>query len=121
MLNTKEKIKKNKKGISLIVLVITIIVILAVAVILTIANNNPIKNANKARFQNDIKILQEQLNIYSSKNLIDNNVYLFNANSSTEENGVNVYECIFGDIISNYKEKIDIINSKIYLKNNSFS
>ena len=123
MLNTKEKIKKNKKGISLIVLVITIIVIviLVVAVILTISNNNPIKNANKARFQNDIKILQEQLNIYSSKNLIDNNVYLFNANSSTEENGVNVYECIFGDIISNYKEKIDIINSKIYLKNNSFS
>ena len=68
-MNTKVKTKENKaqnenytqnqakKGISLIVLVITIIVIviLAVAVILTLANNNPIENANKASFQNDLK------------------------------------------------------------------
>ena len=46
---------KKKKGISLIVLVITIIVIivLATAVIVTIVTNNPIKEANKARYESD--------------------------------------------------------------------
>ncbi len=60
------KVKKSQKGISLIVLVITIIVIviLAVAVILTIANNNPIENAQKATFQNDLKTIQEEVNTY---------------------------------------------------------
>ena len=59
---------KEKQGISLIVLVITIIVIiiLAVAVILSIANNNPISNANKAKFQNDLKSIQEELDLYNA-------------------------------------------------------
>ncbi len=45
-----------KKGISLIVLVITIIVIiiLAGAVILSLANNNPINSANKAVCLSDV-------------------------------------------------------------------
>jgi type II secretory pathway pseudopilin PulG len=48
-------IRKND-GISLIVLVITIIVIiiLAGAVILSLANNNPISQANKATFLSDV-------------------------------------------------------------------
>lgn len=56
--------KETKKGISLIVLVITIIVIiiLAVAVILSIANNNPIENAKKARQANDDSTLKEYVN-----------------------------------------------------------
>ncbi len=65
--------KNQKNGISLIVLVITIIVIiiLAVAVILSIANNNPIENANKAKFQNDLKTIQEELTLKQSSNYID--------------------------------------------------
>ncbi|MDD2376541.1 MAG: hypothetical protein PHD15_00730 [Clostridia bacterium] len=49
-----------KKGISLIVLVITIIVIiiLAGAVILSLANNNPISSANKATCLSDIANLK---------------------------------------------------------------
>ncbi len=45
-----------KKGISLIVLVITIIVIiiLAGAVILSLANNNPIASANRATVLSDV-------------------------------------------------------------------
>ena len=71
-MKTKGKLKE-KKGISLIVLVITIIVIviLAVAVILSIANNNPISNANKAKFQNDVKSMQEQVELIKSKNYTD--------------------------------------------------
>ncbi len=63
----------KKRGISLIVLVITIIVIiiLAVAVILSIANNNPIENAKKAAFQNDIATLKEELDLYIQKQYVD--------------------------------------------------
>ena len=69
----------RKKGISLIVLVITIIVIiiLAVAVILSIANNNPIENANQAKMANNEKTLEETANlVYSdwyTKKKLDSN------------------------------------------------
>ena len=72
-----EEIKRTseKKGISLIVLVITIIVIiiLAVAVILSIANNNPIENAKEARFKNDVKTMQEELELLKATNYAKNN------------------------------------------------
>lgn len=47
--------KTNPNGISLIVLVITIIVviILAAAVIISLQNNNPMAEANKARYESD--------------------------------------------------------------------
>ncbi|MDD3303627.1 MAG: hypothetical protein PHP54_01770 [Clostridia bacterium] len=58
--------KRNKKGISLITLVITIIVviILAAAVILTLNNNNPINNAKEATFKQDVSTIQDDLNLY---------------------------------------------------------
>ena len=67
--------KSDKKGISLIVLVITIIVIiiLALAVILSIANNNPIENAKEARFKNDVKTMQEELELLKASNYAKNN------------------------------------------------
>ena len=65
--------KNKKKGISLITLVITIIVIvvLAAAVVLALSRNNPIENAKEATFKSDVKNLQEQLNMYISKQTID--------------------------------------------------
>jgi hypothetical protein len=56
----------NKRGISLIVLVITIIVIviLAGAVILSLSQNNPILSAQEATFKNDMDSLQNELNLY---------------------------------------------------------
>ena len=70
-----KKRTSEKKGISLIVLVITIIVIiiLAVAVILSIANNNPIENAKEARFKNDVKTMQEELELLKASNYAKNN------------------------------------------------
>ncbi len=64
---------KEKKGISLITLVITIIVIiiLAAAVILTLNNNNPIENAKEATFKSDVKTLQSELTMYISKQTVD--------------------------------------------------
>ena len=64
---------KEKKGISLITLVITIIVIiiLAAAVILTLNNNNPIENAKEATFKSDVKTLHSELTMYISKQTAD--------------------------------------------------
>ncbi len=55
--------KNSKKGISLIVLVITIIVviILAAAVIISLQNNNPMSEANKARYSSDVANMQAVL------------------------------------------------------------
>ena len=60
-----KKMRSEKKGISLIMLVITIIVIiiLAVAVILSIANNNPIENAKEAKNKHNKATLEEAANI----------------------------------------------------------
>ena len=65
--------KNSKKGISLIVLVITIIVIiiLAAAVLLSIQNNNPINNANKARYSSDADAAQSAFNILMGKVMAD--------------------------------------------------
>ncbi len=55
-----------KKGISLIVLVITIIVIiiLAGAVILNLSQNNPIESARKAQFYSAVDSFRDELNLY---------------------------------------------------------
>ena len=82
------KIKENKKGISLIVLVITIIVIiiLAAAVILTLTNNNPIAEARKATFLNDVATFKDDLNMYTTneyaKRMGDYDPSLLNATTS---------------------------------------
>lgn len=55
-----------KKGISLIVLVITIIVIiiLAGALILNLSKNNPIDSAKKAQFYSTIETFKDELGLY---------------------------------------------------------
>jgi len=86
---------KNNKGISLIVLVITIIVIiiLAGAVILSLSTNNPISQASKATYLNDVKNFETELELYKGKQFVDNlgsyNPALLQAdNDSVTYNGV---------------------------------
>ncbi len=64
-----------KKGISLIVLVITIIVIIILAgsVILSLADNNPISSANESKFKTNTEQYNSELGmVISSKYLLDN-------------------------------------------------
>ena len=103
----------DKKGISLIVLVITIIVIiiLAVAVILSIANNNPIENAKEARFKSDIKTIEEDLNMYTLKKYADRDI------KGIEEVNLSGDDMV-GALPStkNYKEKLEVKNGTLYIK-----
>ena len=100
----KKERNNPKQGISLIVLVITIIVIiiLAVAVILSIANNNPIENAKEARFKNDVKAMQEELE-------------LLKASKYAENNGEGYGKIEIGDLKSatNYQEKFAVKDGEL--------
>ncbi|MDD2376753.1 MAG: SUMF1/EgtB/PvdO family nonheme iron enzyme [Clostridia bacterium] len=68
---------KEIKGISLIVLVITIVVIiiLAGAVILSLANNNPIASANEATFESNVASYNSELALVISKEYLQDNLF----------------------------------------------
>ncbi len=100
-----------KKGISLIVLVITIIVmiILAGAVILTLGNTGIITQANKSAFVSNIKEIMQDYSIYQAMYLAEgNNLTDLNANS---ENITDIIESIPKNSI--YEEKLEIINGTL--------
>ncbi len=66
---------EKRRGISLIVLVITIIVIiiLAGAIILNLSKNNPIESARKAKFLNDIDTFKSELSLYELGKMANTN------------------------------------------------
>ena len=68
------KHSKEKKGISLIVLVITIIVIIILAgvVIFLVSKNNPIANANEATFKSDVSNFKSELEMYKANEYTNN-------------------------------------------------
>lgn len=56
---------KNKKGISLISMVITILVIIILAAVAISSNTTSIEEANKVKFQNDLKSFVELIDAYN--------------------------------------------------------
>ena len=113
--------KNSKKGISLIVLIITIIVIviLATAILVSVINNNPISEANKARYESDRDNMQavftNTVGKIMSKELGTVNVTAGQIN--TETDGVNETT---GEVIKNAKKstvKIEAGSDVIYSKN----
>ena len=105
--------KKQKSGISLIVLVITIIVIiiLAAAVILSIANNNPIENAKEARIKNDLKAIEEELTLKQASSYVDEHAN----NKTTGKITIDDLESA-----ANYKDKLGITeDGKLFVTGNA--
>ena len=109
----KKERNSEKRGISLIVLIITIIVIiiLAVAVILSIANNNPIKNAKEARFKNDVMAMQEELELLKSSNYAKNNGASYN--DPTTGNQIKLSDLTSA---TKYDKKFTVKNEVLYFK-----
>ena len=107
---------KEKKGISLITLVITIIVIiiLAAAVILTLNNNNPIENAKEATFKSDVKTLHSELTMYISKQTADT-LGGFKAEDLTlsETTTPKIEEILTSIKSSGLKGKVEVQNGKL--------
>ncbi len=109
--------KQNKRGISLITLIVTIIVviILAATVILTLTNNNPINSANKATFLNDLATFNDELNMYKAQQYsITKGAFdptSLNANSSDP---TPLYSCIPSlEGKDKYNGEIEIVSGKL--------
>ena len=94
-----KNLRKNKSGISLIVLVITIIVmiILAAAIILSLSNSGIISKANKAKTDSDTANLKEYVNtlraeweLMTAEEQTAAGSFVDYANKKLEANGYNV-------------------------------
>ena len=113
--------QKKNKGISLIVLIITIVVIiiLATAIIVNLARTNIINNANEAVVKQDFKTFQDELNLYAADQFVQKSggfdLATFNANKETNPT---VYEVIKSLENSRYKDDVTIVNGKITLSEN---
>ena len=143
MENKKTKVNKNftkltHKGVSLIVLIVTIIVIviLAATVILTLSKNNPIESAREARFKEDIRMFQDELNMYIASEYTKlqgqrdekitaleytkkgdkNSVYTYLSSFTKKyENKIGIKEDEIVYVGSDEKEREWLINSGIYM------
>ena len=64
--------KKNKRGISLIVLIIIIIVMLILVSVIVVSfnNNNPIGKAKEAKFKSDLSSFRDELDANINQNMI---------------------------------------------------
>ena len=97
---------------------IIVIIILAVAVILTIANNNPIENANKATFQNDLKAMEEEVNLYESEKYAEANIEDQTYTPTTVEGQEMV--SLFPST-SGYEDKVKVENGKLVIIEDTLS
>ncbi|MBO5141882.1 MAG: hypothetical protein J6C46_02585 [Clostridia bacterium] len=60
----------NNKGVSLVSLVITIVVIIILAAVSILNSTKSLEEANKVKFQNDLKTVVEALNVYNERSVI---------------------------------------------------
>jgi len=114
--NTKERgyeIMKNK-GISLIVLIITIVVIiiLATAIIVNLAQTNIIGNSNEAVVKQDFKAMQDELTLYIADKFADTkgtlDITTVDANTVDE-----VKKILKSSSKSKYIEYVRIVDGKL--------
>ena len=110
------KVKDNRKGISLIVLIITIIVviILAAVVILTLSKNNPIELAKEARFKEDVRIFQDELAMAVSKQYAQAGGHRDTKISTPDFDEIMEYIPSFSE---KYIDKLVIVNDELKYKN----
>ena len=117
-----EKVKKGKikekKGVSLIVLVITIIIVIILAgiTIISLSQNAPIGKAKEATFKNEVTGLKSELEAYIAQQEIDTNGKFkrdeFNASGEELEKIMPSIEN------SDYLQKVEIVNGKlVYIGN----
>ncbi|MDD2627724.1 MAG: hypothetical protein PHD20_02425 [Clostridia bacterium] len=104
---------KQKKGISLIVLVITIIVmiILAGTIILSLTGSGVIGKADEGVLKSDLKSFEGELMLYKSKEMLKNNKGEINIAANEEE----IYKVLPSLKGSKYDGIIQIENGKIVI------
>ena len=106
------------KGISLIILVITMIVmiILATATAMIITNDNPIDRAKKVKLQNDLSAIRENVQLYINKKYNETNGAFKKEQLTADKNGftysdengdkTDSFLDIIGEEYESYKDKV---------------
>ena len=110
---------KNKRGISLIVLVITIIIIiiLAGAVILNLADNNPIDSAEKSKIMSDLDSFNSDLTIQiGQKYLKDYSLKSEDIDSDETKEGWKLLDLVPSIKGTGYENYLAVENGKLVLK-----
>ena len=97
------------------IVTIIVIIILAAVVILTLSKNNPIESAKEARFKEDIRAIQDELNMYISKEYTKNpNTFNTQGVNFEGESLVQQFESA-----KKYKGNLEIKNGKLMYYSNS--
>ena len=104
----------KKKGISLIVLIITIVVIiiLATAIIVNIAQTNLIENSNEAVVKQDFKTMQDELTMYKADKYVESRGN-FKAEDLDITNKKQIAEIIPSIVGTKYEEYVVIEDGRI--------
>ena len=105
-----------KKGISLIVLIITIVVIiiLATAIVVNIAQTDMIGNASEAVVKQDFKTMQDELALYKADKYLEaKGKYDSSTLYADEATNPSIYDVIPSLKNSKYDGKVGIINGNI--------
>lgn len=111
---------KNKKGISLIVLIITIlvIIILTSVIIMSFDNSNPIGRANEAKFKSDLTGFRDELMATHVDKSITNSDYVKEDITVTAGN-IGKMRLYIPDITEEYANKLVIIRGNLLYNNES--
>ena len=118
---------KNKKGITLVALVVTIVVLLILAGVslnLLIGNNGIITRAKQTKISNDLSSYKEQLAMFISEKKVENpefyessltagkdNLYY---NTKTSENEKTIKD-IISDVKDEYLDSLEVIKGKLII------
>jgi len=109
----------NNKGISLMSLIITIIVIIIIASISMLNSNKHLEEANRAKFEVDLKTVVETLEIYNQRAEIrgiptyDKNELLWDGTSERAQNTAKIADKTNEDTIKFIMDGNDIPKSLI--------
>ena len=118
----------KRKGISLIILVITILVmiILAGVVVVSLQKNNPIEKAKEATFKQSLAQIGEELEMFCvnekaqnsefNKETLYANKNSLAFNTKIEASGKNIYDIIPSLKNSKYKNQIEVIQGGLYYR-----
>ena len=127
MENMNIKCGKNKKGITLVALVVTIVVLLILAGVslnLLIGNNGVFTRAKQAKISNDLSSYKEQLAMFIAEKKVEspefyessltagkNNLY-YNTKTSEDEKTI---KDIINDVKDEYLDSLEVIKGKLII------
>ena len=110
-----------KKGISLIVLIITIVVIiiLATAIVVNIAQTDMIGNASEAVVKQDFKTFQDELTLYKADKYLEaKGKYDSSTLYADETTNPSIYDVIPSLKNSKYAGNVCVVNGNIAISEN---